>query len=74
MIEVHHYGYGDVMVWAGIILEGRRDLHEFQGGTLPFLGYTSEILELYVRFARGAFFPWFIFIDENAHSHRTDLV
>jgi len=62
------------MVWGGIMLGERTPLHVFTGGTLTGERYRDEILEPYVRLFRGAYGPQFIFMDDNAPSHRANLV
>jgi transposase len=72
--ERDRYGGGGLMVWAGIMLDGRTPLHIFDGGTLTAQRYRDEILEPYVRLFRGAIGPEFIFMDDNARPHRAQLV
>lgn len=62
------------MVWAGIMLDGRTELHVFQGGTLNAQRYRNEILEPYVRLFRGAIGSQFVFMDDNATPHRAQLI
>ena len=52
------------MVWAGISIEGRTDLHVIDGGALTGIKYRDEILHPTVR-------PFdFIWMDDNARPHR----
>ena len=54
------------MVWAGISIEGRTDLHAIDGGALTGIKYRDEILHLIVRpFAKAAGDD-FILMDDNA--------
>ncbi|GFW02314.1 transposable element Tcb2 transposase [Trichonephila clavipes] len=62
------------MVWAGIIMDGRTDLHFFDTGSVTAQRYKDEVLQLYVRLFRGAVGPDFIFMDDNAPCHRTVLI
>ncbi|GBM82052.1 hypothetical protein AVEN_224072-1 [Araneus ventricosus] len=62
------------MVWAGIMLDGRKPLHVFERDTVTGVRYRDEILEPYVRFFRGAVGPEFILMDDNARPHRALLV
>ncbi|GBM77396.1 hypothetical protein AVEN_213857-1 [Araneus ventricosus] len=71
--EIHHYGGGGLMVWAGIMLDGRTPLHVFERGTVSGVRYRDEILEPYVRLFRGAVVPEFILMDDNARPHRALL-
>ncbi|GBL77796.1 hypothetical protein AVEN_152995-1 [Araneus ventricosus] len=72
--EIDHYGGGVLMVWAGIMLDGRTPLHVFERGTVIVVRYRDEILEPYVRLFKGAVGPEFILMDDNARPHRALLV
>ncbi|GBN10996.1 hypothetical protein AVEN_13658-1 [Araneus ventricosus] len=72
--EIDHYGGGGLMVWAGIMLDGRAPLHVFERGTMTGVRYRDEILEPYVRLFRGAAGSEFILMDDNARPHRALLV
>ncbi|GBN48829.1 Transposable element Tc1 transposase [Araneus ventricosus] len=72
--EIDHYGGGALMVWAGIMLDGRTPLHVFERGTVTGVRYRDEILEPYVRLFRGAVLPEFILMEDNARPHRALLV
>ncbi|GBN89464.1 hypothetical protein AVEN_258462-1 [Araneus ventricosus] len=72
--EIDHYGEGGLMVWAGIMLDGRTPLHVFERGTVIGARYRDEILEPYVRLFKGAVGPEFILMDDNARPHRALLV
>ncbi|GBN66041.1 Transposable element Tc3 transposase [Araneus ventricosus] len=72
--EIDHYGGGGLMVWAGIMLNGRTPLHVFERGTVTGVRYKDEILEPYVRLFRGEVRPEFILMDDNARPHRALLV
>ncbi|KFM60781.1 Transposable element Tcb2 transposase, partial [Stegodyphus mimosarum] len=72
--EINNYGGGGVMVWAGIILDGRASLHVFDRGSVTGVRYRDEILEPYVCVYRGVVGPEFILQDDNARPHRTLLV
>ncbi|GBM21751.1 hypothetical protein AVEN_118279-1 [Araneus ventricosus] len=62
------------MVWAGIMLDGRKPLHVFERGTVTGVRYRDKILEPYVRLFRGAVGPEFILMDDNTRQHRALLV
>ncbi|GFW04514.1 transposable element Tcb2 transposase [Trichonephila clavipes] len=62
------------MVWAGIMMDGRKDLHFFDTGSVTAQKYRDEVLEPYVPLFRGAIGPDFIFMDDNAPCHRTVLI
>lgn len=72
--ERDRYGGGGLLVWGGIMLGGRTSLYVLDRGTLNAQRYRDEILEPYVRLFRGAIGPEFIFMDDNATSHRAQLV
>ncbi|GBO09672.1 hypothetical protein AVEN_31530-1 [Araneus ventricosus] len=72
--EIDHYGGGGLMVWAGIMSDGRTPLHVFERGTVTGVRYRDEILEPYVCLFRGAVGPDFILMDNNARPHRALLV
>ncbi|KFM74528.1 Transposable element Tc3 transposase, partial [Stegodyphus mimosarum] len=62
------------MVWAGMMMDGRTDLHFFGTGSVTGQRYRDEVLEPYVRLFQGAVGPDFIFMDDNAPCHRAVLV
>ncbi|GFV73184.1 transposable element Tcb2 transposase [Trichonephila clavipes] len=69
--EIHRYGGPGVLVWGGIMLNGRTELHILDRGSVTGNRYCEEILLPYVRLFRGAIGPDFIFMDDIARSHRT---
>ncbi|GFT41949.1 transposable element Tcb2 transposase [Trichonephila clavipes] len=69
--ESHHYGGYGVLVWKGIILNGRTELHIFDRRYVIRDRYCEEVLLPHVRQFRGAIVPDFIFMDGNARPHRT---
>jgi transposase len=71
IIERDRYGGGGVLVWGGIMLGSRTDLHIFDAGSVNGTRYCNEILLPYVRLFRGAMGPQFLFMDDNAPCHRT---
>lgn len=72
--EHDRYGGGSIMVWGGISLRGKTDLHIIENGTLTGLRYRDEILDVYVRPYAGAIGPDFILMDDNARAHRARIV
>ncbi|GBM26833.1 hypothetical protein AVEN_32083-1 [Araneus ventricosus] len=72
-IERHRYGGAGWLVWGGIILGSRTDLH-VQSVTMTGHIYRDVILEQHVRLFRGAMGAEFLFMDENARSHRANIV
>ncbi|GFX46632.1 transposable element Tcb2 transposase [Trichonephila clavipes] len=69
--ERHHYGGPGVLVWRGIMLNGRTELHIFDRGSVTGDCYCEKVLLPHVRLFRGAIGPKFIFMDDNARPHRT---
>ncbi|GFX16603.1 transposable element Tcb1 transposase [Trichonephila clavipes] len=66
----HHYGGHGVLVWRGIILNGRTELHIFDRGSVTGDRYSEEVLLPHVNLFRGAIDPDFIFMDDSARPHR----
>ncbi|GFS72602.1 transposable element Tcb1 transposase [Trichonephila clavipes] len=64
-IERHRYGGAGWLVWGGIILGSRTDLH-VQIVTMTGHIYRDVILEQHVRLFRGAMGAEFMFMDDNA--------
>lgn len=73
IIERHRYGGAGLLVWGGIILGSRTDLH-VQTGTIPGRNYRNIILEQHVRLFRGAMGSEFVYMDDNATTHRASIV
>ncbi|GFS50675.1 hypothetical protein TNCV_2042461 [Trichonephila clavipes] len=71
IIERDRYGGRGVLVWGGIMLGSRTDLHIFDAGSVNGTRYCNEILLPYVRLFRGAIGLQFLFMDDNAPCHRT---
>ncbi|GBN20327.1 Transposable element Tcb2 transposase [Araneus ventricosus] len=72
-IERHRYGGAGWLVWGGIILGSRTDLH-VQNVTMTGHIYRDVILEQHVRLFRGAMGAEFLFMDDNACPHRANIV
>ncbi|GFU71295.1 transposable element Tcb1 transposase [Trichonephila clavipes] len=71
IIERDRYGGRVVLVWGGIMLGSRTDLHIFDERSVNGTRYCNEILLPYVRIFRGAMGLQFLFMDDNAPCHRT---
>ncbi|GFY09110.1 transposable element Tcb2 transposase [Trichonephila clavipes] len=71
IIERDRYGGRGVLVWGGIVLGSRTDLHIFDAGSVNGTRYCNEILLPYVRLFRGAMGLQFLFMDDNAPCHHT---
>ncbi|GFT41539.1 transposable element Tcb2 transposase [Trichonephila clavipes] len=71
IIERDRYGGRGVLVWGGIMLGSRTDIHIFDAGSVNGTRYFNEILLPYVRLFRGAMGLQFLFMDDNAPCHRT---
>ncbi|GFU47751.1 transposable element Tcb2 transposase [Trichonephila clavipes] len=71
IIERDRYGGRGVLVWEGIMLGSRTDLHIFDAGSVNGTRYFNEILLPYVRLFRGAMGLQFLFMNDSAPCHRT---
>ncbi|GFT61371.1 transposable element Tcb2 transposase [Trichonephila clavipes] len=69
--EKDRYPTCSIMVWAGIMINGRTRLHVGANGTMTSQRYIDEVLLPHVRLFRGAVGDKFVFMDDNATSHRT---
>ncbi|GFY21934.1 transposable element Tcb1 transposase [Trichonephila clavipes] len=72
-IERHRYGGAGWLVWGGIILGSRTDLH-VQSVTMTGLIYRDLILEQYVHLFRGAMGAEVLFTDDNVLPHLANIV
>ncbi|GFX33957.1 transposable element Tcb1 transposase [Trichonephila clavipes] len=72
-IERHRYGGAGWLVWGGIFLGSRTDLH-VQSVTLTGYIYWDVILEQHVRLFRGTMGAEFLFMDDNTRPHRANIV
>ncbi|KFM63268.1 Transposable element Tcb1 transposase, partial [Stegodyphus mimosarum] len=73
IIERHRYCGAGALVWGGIILGSKTDLH-LQIGTMSSQIYRGVILDQHVRLFRGAMGAEFVFMDNNARPHRANIV
>ncbi|GFX41868.1 transposable element Tcb2 transposase [Trichonephila clavipes] len=69
--EKDRYPTCSIMVWADIMINGRMRLHVVANGTMTGQRYIDEVLLPHVRLFRGAVGDKFVFMDDNATSHRT---
>ncbi|GFW88445.1 transposable element Tcb1 transposase [Trichonephila clavipes] len=72
-IERHRYGGAGWLVWGGISLGSRTDLH-VQSVTMRGHIYRDVILEQHVRLFQGAMSAECLFMDANARPHRANIV
>ncbi|GFX39877.1 transposable element Tcb1 transposase [Trichonephila clavipes] len=72
-IEQHRYGGAVWLVWGGIILGSRTDLH-VQSVTMTGRIYRDVILEQHVHLFRGAMGVEFLFMDNYTRPHRANIV
>ncbi|GFW96134.1 transposable element Tcb2 transposase [Trichonephila clavipes] len=72
--ERSQYRRAGWMVWGGISIGGRTDLHIIRNGTLTGRRYADEILRPHVIPYAGAIGNSFVFQDDNARPHRARLV
>ncbi|GFY11245.1 transposable element Tcb2 transposase [Trichonephila clavipes] len=68
--EKDRYPTCSIMVWSGIMINGRTRLHVVANGTMTDQRYIDEVLLPHVRFFRGAVGDKFVFMDDNATCHR----
>ncbi|GFW85462.1 transposable element Tcb1 transposase [Trichonephila clavipes] len=68
IIVRHRYGGAGWLVWGGVILGSRTDLH-VQSVTMTGHIYRDVILEQHVRLFRGPMGAKFLFMDDNVRSH-----
>ena len=71
--EHDRYGKGSVMIWAGISMQWKTDLHTIENGTLTAVRYVNEILDVYVRPYAGAIGADFILMEDNARPYRAHV-
>ncbi|GFX12548.1 glutathione S-transferase 1, isoform C [Trichonephila clavipes] len=69
--EKERYPTSSIMVWAGIMINGRTLLHVVPNGTMMGQRCIDEFLLPHVRLFRGAVGDKFVFMDDNATCHRT---
>ncbi|GFX92968.1 transposable element Tcb2 transposase [Trichonephila clavipes] len=69
--EKDRYPTCSIMVWVGIMINGRTRLHVVANGTMTGQRYIDEVLLPHVRLFRGAVGDKFVFMDDNATCHRT---
>ncbi|GFW11123.1 transposable element Tcb2 transposase [Trichonephila clavipes] len=69
--EKDRYPTCSIMVWAGIMINGRTRLHVVANGTMTGQRYIDEVLLPHVRLFRGAVGDKFVFMNDNATCHRT---
>ncbi|GFY30232.1 uncharacterized protein TNCV_3091391 [Trichonephila clavipes] len=65
--EHHAFRDRSIMVWAGISLGYRTDLHIFKLGSVTAVRYRDEVLEPIVRLYAALVRPTFFLMDDNAH-------
>ncbi|GFT93698.1 transposable element Tcb2 transposase [Trichonephila clavipes] len=69
--EKDRYPTCSIMVWAGIMINGRTRLHVVANGTMTDQRYIDEVLLPHVRLFLGAVGDKLVFMDDNATCHRT---
>ncbi|GBM54875.1 hypothetical protein AVEN_158311-1 [Araneus ventricosus] len=62
------------MVWAGISLGYRTDLHIYRRGSVTVVRYRDEVLDPIVKLYAAAVGPPFVLMDDNARPHRVAIV
>ncbi|GFW83747.1 transposable element Tcb2 transposase [Trichonephila clavipes] len=71
ILQKDRYPTCSLMVWAGILINGRTRLHMVANGTMTGQRYIDEVLLPHVRLSRGAVGDKFDIMDDNATCHRT---
>ncbi|GFW02484.1 transposable element Tcb1 transposase [Trichonephila clavipes] len=71
--ERHRYGGAEWLVWGGIILGSRTDLH-VESVTMTGNIYRDVIPGQHVRLFRGTMDAEFLFMDDNARPHHANIV
>ncbi|GFU68517.1 transposable element Tcb2 transposase [Trichonephila clavipes] len=69
--EKDRYPTCSIMVWAGIMINGRTRLQVVAKGTMTCQRYIDEVLLPHVRLFPGAVGDEFVFMDDNVTCHRT---
>ncbi|GFV27305.1 transposable element Tcb1 transposase [Trichonephila clavipes] len=64
--EKDRYPTCSIMVWAGIMINGRTRLHVVANGTMTGQRFIDEVLLPHVRLFRGDVGDKFVFMDDNA--------
>ncbi|GFW36822.1 transposable element Tcb2 transposase [Trichonephila clavipes] len=72
--ESVRFGGGGVLVYGGISIDGRSDLHIIRDGPLTARRYRDEILRPIVVLHAAAIGDDFILMDDNCRPHRANLV
>ncbi|GFV42302.1 transposable element Tc3 transposase [Trichonephila clavipes] len=72
-IERHRYGGAGWLVWRGIILGSRTNMH-VQSVTMTGHIYRDVIVQQHVRLFWGAMGAEFLFMDDNARLYRANIV
>ncbi|GFX54419.1 transposable element Tcb2 transposase [Trichonephila clavipes] len=72
--ERSQYKRAGCMVWGGISIGGRTDLHIIRNGTLTGRRYAYKILRPHVIPYAGSIGDSFVFQDDNARPHRSRMV
>ncbi|GFW21453.1 transposable element Tcb2 transposase [Trichonephila clavipes] len=72
--ERSQYRRAGWMVWGGISIGGRTDLHIIRNGTLTGRRYADEMLRPHAIPYTGAIGDSFVFQDDNVRPHRARLV
>ncbi|GFU00677.1 transposable element Tcb2 transposase [Trichonephila clavipes] len=71
ILEKDRYTTYSIMVWAGIMINGRTRQHVAANGTMTGQRYIDEVLLPHVRLFRGAVGDKLVFMEDNATCHRT---
>ncbi|GFU85625.1 transposable element Tcb2 transposase [Trichonephila clavipes] len=72
--ESVRFGFGGVMVYGGISIDGRTDLYIIRDGPLTARRYRDEILRLIAVPYAATIGDDFILMDDNCRPHHANLV
>lgn len=68
------YGGGSIMVWGGICMGARTDLHVFGNGSVTAVRYVTEVLEYFVVPVAPFIGNGFLLMHDNARTHTAAIV
>ncbi|GFU82188.1 transposable element Tcb2 transposase [Trichonephila clavipes] len=71
MREKDRYPTCSIIVWAGIMINGRTRIHVVANGTMTGQRYIDKVLLPHVSLFRGAVGDKFVLMNDNATCHRT---
>lgn len=67
--EISQFRDRGLIFLGGIVTNCHIELHIFQAGSVTIRKYVEEVLELYIKFFKGAFGQGFLSMDDNARPY-----